>query len=296
MMPETTSFLFHGCTAQIDARGSLIVTLPAEGLSWRGALASESARGIEWYDPEPLWSGHLVVPCEPGSPSSYDGVHDAEPQIQGQTCTFEFTGAVHYGRVPTDHGWALHVICAPRRRNPQGSIWRWYAAVEIAQRRHMVRSPVRRAAPAGESFIEHFHRALSAGATVAQAIRKAKTSLCAHSVLVVDDDEDARNTLAECLRGEGYDVQSAADGRTALAALRLGLRPAIIFLDLMMPVFSGLEVLAALRSSPQWRSIPVVVVTAQEQILANVKPVLRKPASAEALLRAAREATCAQTR
>ena len=78
-------------------------------------------------------------------------------------------------------------------------------------------------------------------------------------VLVVDDDDGIRRTIAEMLESEGYDVATAVDGHAALA--RIAERaPALILLDLQMPGMSGWEVLARLRE--QGTRIPVVFMTA----------------------------------
>jgi len=107
-------------------------------------------------------------------------------------------------------------------------------------------------------------------------------------ILIVDDDPDIRDALGECLRYEGYGVHAAADGRDALDRLEFGLRPAVILLDLMMPVLNGFDVLHALRERPEWKSIPVVVVSAnrgyEADDLEGTVGILRKPVNIERLL------------
>jgi len=107
-------------------------------------------------------------------------------------------------------------------------------------------------------------------------------------ILIVDDDPDIRDALGECLRYEGYNVHVAADGRDALDRLEFGLKPDLILLDLMMPVVNGFEVLLALRSKPEWRSIPVVVVSANRgykaEDLAGAVDILRKPVNVDRLI------------
>lgn len=113
-------------------------------------------------------------------------------------------------------------------------------------------------------------------------------------VLIVDDDPDIRDAVGECLRYEGYDVHSAADGRDALDRLEYGLRPAVILLDLMMPVLNGFDVLEALKSRPEWKSIPVVIVSAnrgyEAEYLSGAVSVLRKPVNVDRLLAAVEQA------
>ena len=81
-------------------------------------------------------------------------------------------------------------------------------------------------------------------------------------LLVVDDDPDIRESLFQVLTEAGYDVSSAGDGREALDALLHGRRPDLIVLDLRMPKKTGHEVLDALRESPSFVAIPVVVLSA----------------------------------
>ena len=82
------------------------------------------------------------------------------------------------------------------------------------------------------------------------------------TVLVVDDDADIRGSVEEALRDEGYAVLSAENGAVALEQLRAGSRPALILLDLMMPVMSGYEFRDAQRNDPAMSEIPIVIFTA----------------------------------
>jgi DNA-binding NtrC family response regulator len=78
-------------------------------------------------------------------------------------------------------------------------------------------------------------------------------------VLVVDDEANARNALAELLRDEGYRVESAADGFEALAKLEEEV-PDVVLTDLTMPGMGGAELLERLRARDD--SVAVVVMTA----------------------------------
>ena len=84
-------------------------------------------------------------------------------------------------------------------------------------------------------------------------------------ILVVDDEASARNALTRLLRHEGYDVVGAGNGREALDFLGTGSAD-LILLDLMMPEIDGLELLEILHEHPQWRALPVVVLTAMSDI------------------------------
>jgi DNA-binding response OmpR family regulator len=78
-------------------------------------------------------------------------------------------------------------------------------------------------------------------------------------LLVVDDDDDIRLLLEELLRGAGYDVETATDGRAALRAFHAG--PAdLVVLDLSMPELDGFETLERLRDLSD---VPVILVTAR---------------------------------
>ncbi len=68
------------------------------------------------------------------------------------------------------------------------------------------------------------------------------------TVLVADDDEDVRTTLAEYLRAQGLEVLEAADGFDTLLKVKRA-RPGVVVLDLLMPTFSGFEFLERFRSS-----------------------------------------------
>lgn len=78
-------------------------------------------------------------------------------------------------------------------------------------------------------------------------------------VLVVDDDEDNRGVVAETLELAGYTTLSAENGAQAIALLERGLDPDLILTDLMMPEMSGWDLCEALKASPAWRSIPIIV-------------------------------------
>ena len=103
-------------------------------------------------------------------------------------------------------------------------------------------------------------------------------------VLVVDDDLDIRELLAELLEGEGYEVSSAENGQQALLQAR-GNHPDLILLDLLMPVMNGWQFLEQQRIEPSISAVPVIVISAQENDLA-VATRLLKPFDIEDLLAA----------
>ena len=88
------------------------------------------------------------------------------------------------------------------------------------------------------------------------------TAPLSKDVLVVDDDKDICAILRDVLEAEGYRVTVAHNGQEALSVLRQQGEPALIVLDLMMPIMDGWEFAACLQEQPQWCTIPVVVVSA----------------------------------
>jgi CheY-like chemotaxis protein len=78
-------------------------------------------------------------------------------------------------------------------------------------------------------------------------------------ILVVDDDQDIRLTIEMILESEGYSVALAANGREALERVAEH-QPAMVLLDLQMPVMNGWQLLSELRSHHE--QIPVVFMTA----------------------------------
>src|SRR5215831_14156522 len=80
----------------------------------------------------------------------------------------------------------------------------------------------------------------------------------AASMLVVDDDPDIRQALAELLAESGRRVATAKDGYDALEKLDSLDRPCVILLDLMMPRMSGLELLDHLSQQPSLEDVQVI--------------------------------------
>jgi GAF domain-containing protein/CheY-like chemotaxis protein len=81
------------------------------------------------------------------------------------------------------------------------------------------------------------------------------------TVLVVDDEANARELIRRQLERLKVDIVEAADGRRALELLADGLLPGVVLLDLVMPEMDGFAVLDRIRERPEWRSIPVVILT-----------------------------------
>jgi two-component system cell cycle response regulator len=91
------------------------------------------------------------------------------------------------------------------------------------------------------------------------------------ALLVVDDNEDNRYTLIHRLRRLGYaNVVSAVDGRDALAKLGAG-EFDLVLLDVMMPELNGYEVLERLQGDERLRHVPVIMISALDQIESVVR-------------------------
>ncbi len=107
-------------------------------------------------------------------------------------------------------------------------------------------------------------------------------------ILVVDDERDIRDTIAELLADEGYAVEEAGDGAEALAKAR-DCHPAVVLLDLMMPGMNGWEFRARQRGDPELAGIPVIVVSALGRVAGvDAAGYLQKPFELEDLLSAVR--------
>jgi signal transduction histidine kinase/DNA-binding response OmpR family regulator len=83
------------------------------------------------------------------------------------------------------------------------------------------------------------------------------------TALVVEDDSAAREVMRRLLESEGWRVLEACNGHEALDQMAKG-PPGIVLLDLMMPEMNGFEFLAEMDARLEWKSIPVIVVTAKD--------------------------------
>jgi signal transduction histidine kinase/DNA-binding response OmpR family regulator len=115
-------------------------------------------------------------------------------------------------------------------------------------------------------------------------------------VLVIDDDKSARALTRMMLEKEGWAVTEAENGLEGLRCMERE-RPSLIFLDLMMPEMDGFAFAAEVGRRPEWRSIPIVVLTSQDltsedrrRLNGHVEKILRKHGdSRESLLEQVRD-------
>jgi CheY-like chemotaxis protein len=102
-------------------------------------------------------------------------------------------------------------------------------------------------------------------------------------VLIVDDDDDVRETLEIILTDEGLEVMTAANGREALQVLRTR-RPDVVLLDLLMPEMDGWQTIDALRAEGLRGEVRVVICTSAPKDAPEGFPVLAKPIDLNELL------------
>lgn len=84
-------------------------------------------------------------------------------------------------------------------------------------------------------------------------------------VLVVDDEENIQELIRLGLRYEGFQVESAADGLEGISAAQR-LNPDLVILDLMLPGIDGLEVCRRLRANPTTQDVPILMLTAKDEV------------------------------
>jgi CheY-like chemotaxis protein len=106
------------------------------------------------------------------------------------------------------------------------------------------------------------------------------------TILVVEDDEELRDIIADILESCGYEVIPAGNGKQAADFLAAtAAPPAMILLDLMMPIVNGWELLRDIQADSRLAAIPVVVMTAiRRDRPAGVTALLKKPFSLRDLI------------
>lgn len=97
------------------------------------------------------------------------------------------------------------------------------------------------------------------------------------TVLIVEDDEDAREAVAEVLRDEGFEVVTAEDGLVALEVLSRNPPPAAVVLDLSLPRMGGLELLERVRDKATLSELHVCILSGQPELPQDVDLAVSKP-------------------
>ena len=103
------------------------------------------------------------------------------------------------------------------------------------------------------------------------------------AILVVEDDDDTRDALCTLLTGQSYRVLNATNGREALQVLART-RPALVIMDLSMPVMTGWQLLELIRDEELLPGVPIIVLSGDSRPPAADICFLQKPVGAEHLL------------
>ena len=108
--------------------------------------------------------------------------------------------------------------------------------------------------------------------------------------MVVDDSKTIRRTAETLLKKEGCEVLTAVDGFEALAKIS-DQKPAIIFVDIMMPRLDGYQTCALIKNNPQFRSTPVIMLSSKDGLfdkargrIVGAEQYLTKPFTRDELL------------
>jgi twitching motility two-component system response regulator PilG len=109
-------------------------------------------------------------------------------------------------------------------------------------------------------------------------------------VMVIDDSKTIRRTAETLLKKEGCEVLTAVDGFEALAKIS-DQKPAIIFVDIMMPRLDGYQTCALIKNNPQFRSTPVIMLSSKDGLfdkargrIVGAEQYLTKPFTRDELL------------
>jgi two-component system cell cycle response regulator DivK len=115
------------------------------------------------------------------------------------------------------------------------------------------------------------------------------------SILVVEDQEDNRQILRDLLGAGDYEMIEAENGQEALDVMAKR-RPDLILMDIQLPIMDGYEATRRIKANPEWKSIPIIVVTsyalsgdAEKARAAGCDDYVTKPYSPRQLLAKIRE-------
>jgi len=108
-------------------------------------------------------------------------------------------------------------------------------------------------------------------------------------ILIVDDEPDILESLAEFFQDEGYSVTTAPDGAAGLESLSKDPLPCVVILDLLMPGVDGHEMYQRMRQDPRLSEVPVIISTSDPRRAPPGVLTMKKPVSLTRLLSAVRQ-------
>ncbi len=85
------------------------------------------------------------------------------------------------------------------------------------------------------------------------------------TVLIVDDANSMRGLVAMTFKTNGYDVIEGSDGKDGLEKLKTSTKVDLIVTDLNMPNMDGIQMITAIKALPQYKFIPIVMLTTESQ-------------------------------
>jgi DNA-binding response OmpR family regulator len=89
------------------------------------------------------------------------------------------------------------------------------------------------------------------------------TDAVTRSVLIIEDDLHTAYLLGYLVEKEGFKAERVADGRGAAERLARLPPPDLVLLDVMLPYTDGFQLLTRMRASPEWKAVPVIVLTSR---------------------------------
>lgn len=86
------------------------------------------------------------------------------------------------------------------------------------------------------------------------------------TALIIEDDEDLANIFAEALRGVGFEVEHATDGKIAQEKIRGESTPFLVLLDMHLPHISGAELLSEMEANERFTDTTIIITTADARM------------------------------